>query len=297
MTVARLRSFVTVADTGSVRAAARRLVVTESAVSAAIAALAREVGVPLIERDGRGLRLTPAGQTYAGYSRTILGLHEEALAAARTDPAHGRVRVAAVTTAGEHVLPTLLATFLATHPGIDIQLEVGTSERVWELLATHQADLVIAGRPPPDLDQAVVRAVRPNTLIVVAAPALSFELSRTRWLLREVGSGTRTTCEALLAGWEVDPPRLTLGSNGAVVAGAAAGLGVTLISSDAVAAQLADGTLVEVAIPGGPLHRPWHAVTAGQVPASVGLLIGHLLTGEAGWRGPASPGSSTARGR
>jgi LysR family transcriptional regulator, low CO2-responsive transcriptional regulator len=308
-TVARLRAFVTVADAGSVRAAAGRLVVTESAVSAAIAALAREVGVPLIEREGRGLRLTPSGRTYAGYARTILGLHDEALAAARgdTDPEHGRVRVAAVTTAGEHVLPALLAAFLASHPGVDLQLDVGTSEHVWELLAAHRTDLAIAGRPPRGLDGVVVQAVRPNTLVVVAAPtvARSFALGRTRWLLREEGSGTRTTCEALLAGWEVDPPRLTLGSNGAVVAAAAAGLGVTLVSGDAVSGELADGRLAEVTVPGGPLRRPWHAVTGAQVPASVTLLIGHLLrSGQGGgWRLPSrrgpragSPGGSTARG-
>ena len=106
-TVARLRALVAVADAGSVREAARRLTVTESAVSAALAALAREVRVPLVEREGRGLRLTGPGQAYAGYARQILGLHEEALAAARSgqDPERGRVRVAAVTTAGEHLLP------------------------------------------------------------------------------------------------------------------------------------------------------------------------------------------------
>jgi DNA-binding transcriptional LysR family regulator len=291
-TVARLQAFAAVADAGSVRAAARRLVVTESAVSAAIAALGREVGVPLIEREGRGVRLTTSGRTYAGYARTILGLHDEALAAARgdTDPEHGRVRVAVVTTAGEHVLPALLAAFLARHPGVDLQLEVGTSEQVWELLGTHRADLAIAGRPPQGLDGAAVHAVRPNALVVVASPGMagSFDPGRTRWLLREAGSGTRTTCEALLVGWEVDPPRLTLGSNGAVVAGAAAGLGVTLVSRDAVTRQLADGGLVVVTAPGTPLRRPWHAVTSGQVPASTALLIGHLLRSAdgGGWRPP-----------
>jgi LysR family transcriptional regulator, low CO2-responsive transcriptional regulator len=291
-TDARLRAFVTVAEAGSVRAAAIRLVVTESAVSAAIAALAREVGVPLLERDGRGLRLTRAGQTYAGYARSILGLHDEALAAARggTDPEHGRVRVAAVTTAGEHVLPALLAAFVARYPGVDLGLEVATSERVWDLLATHRADLAIAGRPPPGLRDAVVRAVRPNTLVVVAAPAVAagFEPGRTRWLLREAGSGTRATGEALLAGWEVDPPRLTLGSNGAVVAAAAAGLGVTLVSRDAVTRRFADGTLVQVKAPGTPLRRPWHAVTTGQAQPSTTLLIDHLLqAGKGGaWRAP-----------
>src|SRR5579872_4049935 len=105
-TVARLRTLVAVADSGSVRAAAVRLSVTESAVSAALAALAREVRVPLVERAGRGLRLTEPGQAYAGYARQILGLHAEALTTARSggDPEQGRVRVAAVPTAGEHLL-------------------------------------------------------------------------------------------------------------------------------------------------------------------------------------------------
>ena len=65
-TTARLQALVAVADTGSVRAAAGRLVVTESAVSAAVAALTREVGAPLVEREGRGLRLTSAGRAFAG---------------------------------------------------------------------------------------------------------------------------------------------------------------------------------------------------------------------------------------
>jgi LysR family transcriptional regulator, low CO2-responsive transcriptional regulator len=284
-TDARLRAFVAVADTGSVRGAARHLVVTESAVSAAVAALAREVGVPLLEREGRGLRLTASGQTYAGYARTILGLHDEALAAARgeSDPACGRIRVAAVTTAGEHVLPGLLKTFLDRYPRVDLQLETGTSERVWELLATHQADLAIAGRPPGGLPGVSVHAVRPNWLVVVAAPPLAaaFDPGRTRWLLREAGSGTRATCEALLAGWETDPPRLTLGSNGAVVAAAVAGLGATLVSRDAVAGPLADGSLAEVAAPGTPLHRPWHAVTAGHILATTTLFTRQML--RSGW--------------
>ncbi|HEY1917168.1 MAG TPA: LysR family transcriptional regulator [Streptosporangiaceae bacterium] len=287
-TDARLRAFVAVADTGSVRGAARHLVVTESAVSSAVAALAREVGVPLLERDGRGLRLTGPGQAYAGYARSILGLHDEALAAARgeSDPARGRIRVAAVTTAGEHVLPGLLKTFLDRYPQMDLQLETGTSERVWGLLAAHQADLVIAGRPPASLPGVSVRAVRPNWLVVVAAPPLAaaFDPARIRWLLRESGSGTRATCEALLAGWEIDPPRLTLGSNGAVVAAAVAGLGATLVSRDAVVGPLADGSLAEVKAPGIPLHRPWHTVTAAHMPASTTLFTRQLLC--SGWRRP-----------
>jgi len=295
-TEARLRAFLAVAETGSVRAAAERLVVTESAVSAAVAALAAEVGVPLAERHGRGLRLTAAGQTFAGYARTILGLQEEALAAARghDGPGHGRLRVAAVTTAAEHVLPPLLASFLRRYPAVDLTLEVGTRERVWAMLAAHEADLVIAGRPPASLPVAV-RATRRNELIAVAAPGLPLPggALAARWLMREPGSGTRATCEALLAELDADPPTLTLGSNGAVVAGAVAALGVTLVSRDAVRALLAAGELTELAVRHTPLRRPWHALTYPHPPAAAELFVGHLLAdgGAAPWRAVSAPGA------
>jgi DNA-binding transcriptional LysR family regulator len=292
-TEARLRAFVAVAETGSVRAAAQRLVVTESAVSAAVAALNRDVGVALLERQGRGLRLTAPGRTYAGYARTILGLQEEALAAARgdADPKHGRVRLAAVTTAGEHVLPVALASFRDRHPGIELRLEVGTREHVWGLFAAHEADLVIAGRAPASLG-VTVRAIRPNLLVVVGAPdvARDFDIERTTWLMREAGSGTRETCEALLAALDAEPPTLTLGSNGAVVAGAAAGLGVTLVSRDAVHSLLAAGRLTEVPVPQTPMRRPWHAVTYPRAPAATEVMVAHLLADggppETQWRRP-----------
>jgi LysR family transcriptional regulator, low CO2-responsive transcriptional regulator len=275
-TTGRLRAYVTVADTGSVRAAAARLMVTESAVSAALAALTREVGVPLLERHGRGLRLTEPGRIFAGYAREILGLQEEGLAAARgdADPEHARVRVAAVTTAGEHILPVVIASLHERHPGVDLRLEVGNRERVWGLLAAHEADLVIAGRPPRSLDVAV-RAVRRNELVVVGPPGVSDPMGAT-WLLREAGSGTRAACQALLAELDADPATLTLGSNGAVVAGALAGLGVTLVSRDAVAEALAAGRLVELAVPHTPLRRPWHAVSHRHASAAAELLVEHL---------------------
>jgi DNA-binding transcriptional LysR family regulator len=286
-TVARLRALVAVADSGSVREAARRLTVTEPAVSAALAALAREVKAPLVERDGRGLRLTTAGDAYARYARRILGLHEEALAAARssTDAARGLVRVAAVPTAGEHLLPAPLASFLAANPSVDLRLEVGSSDRTWAMFTAHEADVVIAGRPPAHTPDAAIRATRPNLLVVVAAPAVAatYNPATTRWLQREQGSATRSHGETLLLGLDASPPRLTLGSTGAVIAGAIAALGATLAPRDAVRRQLDNGDLVEVPLPGTPLRRPWRAVTHEGPPPAANLLIAHLISTGA-WR-------------
>lgn len=292
-TNARLRALVELADTGSVRAAAKRLVVTESSVSAAISALASDVGVPLVRRNGRGVLLTPAGAAYVGYARRILGLHNEALAAARgeADPEHGLLRLAAVTTAGEHLVPGLLASFRERHPHVTLQLEVVHRERVWPLLAQHDVDLVLAGHPPQEL-AAGIRAVSPNTLLVVGPAALAetFTPAHATWLMREPGSGTRETCLALLAALEIDPPRLTLGSPGAAIAAAEAGLGVTLVARQAVARQLEDGRLVELPMPGTPLDRPWHAVSNLRATAGTDMFVRHLLS-RPGW---GRPGSATA---
>lgn len=289
-TTARMRAFVALADTGSVRGAAAKLVVTESTVSAAVRALAEEVGAPLVERDGRGVRLTGAGLRYAGYARRILGLHTEASVAARgeADPERGRVRLGAVTTAGEHLLPGILVSFRARYPGVELGADVAPSAAVWPMLANHEVDVVVAGRPPPG-SAACVRAVRENILTVVGAPDLApgFDPATATWLLREHGSGIRATLATLLDDLQVDPPRLIMGSHGATVAAARAGLGATLVSREGVRTLLTDGTLVELPVSGTPLSRPWHVVTHPDATASTALLVRHLLADATlGWISP-----------
>ncbi len=289
MTESRLRTLVALAATGSVRGAASRLTVTESAVSASIGALARELGVPLVEPVGRGLRLTASGAVYARYARRVLGLLDEGAAAAvqELDPERGRLRLAAVTTAGEHLLPALLVEFRRRHPAVALALEVAPSAQVWDLVSAHEVDLVIAGRPPSGVEAHVV-ATKPNELVVVAAPpvAEAFDWTSTPWLLREQGSATRTRVEAYLRSQHVAPPRLVLGSNGAVVAGAVAELGCALVSRDAITELLSDRRLVTLPMPGTPLLRPWHAVAGMYSGASTALFVEHLHA--SGWRPCAS---------
>ena len=85
-------------------------------------------------------------------------------------------------------------------------------------------------------------------------------LARQAWLLREPGSGTRAATDALLTELDIAPLTLMVGSNGAIRESASVGLGVTLISRDAVAAELADGRLAALPVPGTPLHRDWYLV-------------------------------------
>lgn len=296
MTLVQLRTFAVLADRGALRAAAEHLGVTPAAVSASVSALQRALDAQLVEPAGRGLRLTQAGEVYAGYVRLVLGLLDEAAAATAggLDPARGRLRIAVVTTVGERVLPPFLAGFRQRYPEVSFTLEVGTRQQVWSLLGAHEADVVLAGRPPAGAGLRV-RATRANELVVVGAPGMAGDVDDATWLLREAGSGTRATTEAFLASRDVDPPRLTLGSNGAVVAGALTGLGVTLVSRDAVQRELDGGQLVCLPVEGTPLQRPWHAVTADRPTATADLFVRYLLDAGAQDGSPwEAPGGSEA---
>lgn len=289
-TNARLRALVEVADTGSVRGAAERLVVTESSISSALRALSSDIGIALVDRHGRGVRLTPAGLRYVEYARRILGLHDEAILAARgeADPETGSIRLAAVTSAGELLIPAALASFREQHPRVVLHVDVAARGALWPMLSRHEVDLVFAGRPPEELRTKVrVRATSPNTLIVVGRPDLAdgFAPATATWLLREQGSGTRSTLMTLLEELDVAPPQLVLGSHGAVVSAAVAGLGVTLVSRQAVQRELDAGALVELPVPGTPINRPWHVVSQRTPPMATELLIGHLVSHpQLGWR-------------
>jgi DNA-binding transcriptional LysR family regulator len=259
-----MRTFLEVADCGSVRLAAERLVVSQPAVSSALAALQKAIGSPLVERDGRGVRLTPAGERLVTYGRRIFALLDEAVAEARAAaiPHSRRLSLAAVTTAAEQLLPELLSGFQADREPVNLDLEVANKDQVWDRLVHWEADLVLAGRPPRG-EPFVTMAIRPNAVVVVGPPNRAYsvaELAAATWLLREPGSGTRETTEAVLAELGIVPPAVTIGSNGAIRECVRVGLGISLLSRDAVARELADGTLTEIPTPITPMVRDWHLV-------------------------------------
>jgi len=279
----QLRTFLEVADSGSVREAAERLVVSQPAVSSALATLAREIGAALVERSGRGIEITAAGREVEREGRRVIGLLEDLAHRARAAaaPHSGRVRLAAVTTAAEQLLPPLLRGFRAEHPLVEVEIEVANRSRVWDRLEHWEADIAIAGRTPADRGFRTL-AVRRNELVVVGASPTSgalAELASATWLLREVGSGTRDATEELFDALGISPTRLTVGSNGAILECIRAGLGISLLSRDAVARYVQAGTLAIVSAPGTPIARAWHLVAnAKREPsAAVSRFVEHAV--------------------
>ncbi len=268
VTVTQLVAFLTVARRGSVTAAAKELVVTQPSVSAAITALQRELGVTLMERDGRNLRPTAAGEAYVPYAAHVLGLLERGARMAReaAEGADHTLRIGAVTTAGEHLVAPLLRSFREAHPDLEVTLLVANRGEILQRLLDHHVDVAITGRIPPELPL-VTRPFAPNEFVLITAPSDPLagargvplaDVAQRAWLMREPGSGTRTMCEEYLAGHGLAPRILTLGSNGAIRQAVSLGLGVALQSQCAVALELELGMLAAIHPRERLPVRAWH---------------------------------------
>ena len=293
MTLSQLRTFLAVAEAGSVRVAAETLLVSQPAVSAAISSLEQELGVALVVRHGRGLRLTSAGAAFADDVRTSLGALDHGSRRARSieDPARGTVRLVAVAPATERLLLPLVARFRAEHPEAGVTVQVGNRMTVWETLRHREADLVVAGRPPVSVPADTL--ARGENRLVVIGPASAtartngsdalHDIARATWLMREPGSGTRAAADALLSDLDIDPPTMILGSNTAIERGVELGLGVALISVEAAAEGVAKGTVTVWPCPGTPINRPWHLVSySGEPLGPTALALARSMVGPGG---------------
>lgn len=257
MTLERLRIFVAVAERQHVTAAARALNLTQSAVSNALAALEAEHQVHLFDRVGRGVVLNETGRAFLPEAQAVLARAAAAEAALADLSAlrRGRLAVFASQTIASYWLPRRLVAFHAAYPGVELDVAIGNTREAAEAVIGGAAEigLVEGTVDDPALEQTPVGSDR---LAVLVAPdhdwatrrALSAkDLVGSPWVLREAGSGTRSTLEEAVRAAGVDPAALpvamTLPSNEAVLAAAEAGAGATALSESVAYASVAAGRL------------------------------------------------------
>jgi DNA-binding transcriptional LysR family regulator len=145
-----LRSFVAIIDTGSMLQATERVFLTQSALSLQMRRLEELVRQPLFNRQGRRLRLTPAGERLLRTARDILALNDQVLAALQGQALSGSVRLGMNQDFAEIFLPGVLNEFITSYPEIQTQVRVGGSQELLDLLANGQLDLVLCVRPEDD---------------------------------------------------------------------------------------------------------------------------------------------------
>jgi len=294
-TFRQLSAFHAVARLGSVSKAAEEMHLTQPAVSIQLGILEDAAGTPLLKRSARGVKLTEAGELLAGYAARILDLWREAgdaMAMHKGDIA-GLLRIGAVTTA-EYLLPPLLLEFVREHPQVKVKLQVGNRADIVNLLAGQEIDLAIMGRPPAEL-KTVSAAFAKHPMAFVAAPTHPLmagqqlglsALVDANLLVRERGSGTRTTVEALFKDAGVP---LAVGSemssNEAIKQMCAAGFGIAFLSLHACVLELETHRLAMLPMADHPIERDWHVMhlAAKPVPAVAGAFEQFLRVHGQAW--------------
>ena len=260
MTLEQLRIFIAVAEREHVTLAARDLNLTQSATSAAIAALEARHAIRLFDRIGRRVVLTDPGRMFLAEAKAVLSraASAEMLLQDIAGLKRGVLRLAASQTVANYWLPPLLARYRVDHPGIELRLTIGNTAEVAALAHAGDIDLgIIEGEiDDPALAIRPVASDRLSAIIAADAPSLPAgpvgrETARgLAWVMREWGSGTRDMAERAFArlGLSVGDLdiRLELPSNEAVLAAVRAGAGAAILSERVVAASIAAGWLVRL---------------------------------------------------
>ncbi|MEJ8673246.1 LysR substrate-binding domain-containing protein [Chromobacterium amazonense] len=151
-----LQSFASGVELGSFARAAERLHRSTSAVSAQLKKLEEQAGVPILQKYGRGLEPTPAGEVLLSYARRLLELNDEAVQAVRGAELAGSVRLGLAEDFGEGMLPQALGRFARACPEVHVEVRVGRSLELQRALQAGQLDLALLwrdGSPWPHQDQ------------------------------------------------------------------------------------------------------------------------------------------------
>jgi DNA-binding transcriptional LysR family regulator len=282
MTLEQVRIFVAVADRGHVTRAAADLGITQSAASAAIAALEARYATRLFDRVGRGIRLTETGRLFLPQARAVL----DCVGAARSiledgcTQARGTISLAASQTIASYWLPSRLSAFRSAHPAVRLDVTIGNTREVEAAVVDGAVNLGLVEGPTqnPLLLRKPIGQDRPLLVVAAASPPLPelgpgrLDLRKIPWVIREEGSGTRTVFEDLVRRegltFEDLNVFLVLPANESVREAVEAGAGATIISEHVAASAVAAGKLRAVSIELPPrdftllLHRDRHLSVA-----------------------------------
>jgi DNA-binding transcriptional LysR family regulator len=264
----QLRAFVSLSRTGSFTKTARELHLSQSAISHSIKALEHDLQCRLLDRLGKSVALTQAGEQLLSHAERILA--EMGVARERLSDlgkwGHGRLRIGAGPTSCQFILPNVLREFKESFPQCLIQIEPGDTPAALELLHNSRIDLALALQPK-NLGQLEFRSLFKDELRFLVSPlhpwaragrADQSQIPRERFILYAKRSYTSEMIETYFRREAVVlPASIELGNIEAIKELVKLGLGVSILAPWVARRELTEGSLI--ALPLGPrkLQRTW----------------------------------------
>jgi DNA-binding transcriptional LysR family regulator len=271
-----------IAETGSFTAAGQKLGVSQSAISRQVLLLEEELNEAVFLRVGRRIRITPAGEALLQLShRVFLDLKDTVARITDTQASLiGPVRLAGGMTVSLYVFPALLRDLRRHHPDADLKIVAGATDKCLASLRSGQADVALLTLPISDPDLITVPAMQEELLLVTApghplaqrqrvTPA---DLRAQPFVLFEPGSNTRRVVDEFFLRTQIEPQVVTETENVEIIkALVRAGLGISIISYQSMAREVASGQFFCARMAGHPLIREtgWVYMRANRVPRAV----------------------------
>ncbi len=274
MNIDHLKTFREIVRLGSFSEAAKKLAISQPAVSFQIQKLEHELGIRLIDRTQRTITLTAAGKRLLLFAESIEAERESLqhdLEQMREEIC-GDLLIAASTIPGEFLLPPLLAKFKQRYPAVNIQVDISDSLTVIERVRDNTYEVAFCGVAPEGQDLASFNFAT-DEIVLIVPPEHPFtrkgeispdELEGEPIIFREATSGTQRSLESKLARAGLDLrrfiPNLVLGTTQAVVSAVAAGAGIAFVSNLSVRKGPGPGTVRQVHVRGLRLGRDFYCI-------------------------------------
>ncbi|WP_333653820.1 selenium metabolism-associated LysR family transcriptional regulator [Dissulfurispira sp.] len=253
----KLKVFCTVAETKSFSKTSEIIHLTQPAVSLQIQALEEIYETKLFDRSSSFINLTPAGEILYKYAKDILNLYAEAEKEVGkiTGLIKGSITIGASTTIGNYVLPTVIADFKKTHPKIKINVFIGNTKRIVDLLNSGGVDIgLVEGETSKH--KMKTEPIITDELTFIAPPfhpwakkkvVSILEVTKEPFILREEGSGTRQMIEKYLSSHGINTGdmriALVLGSTESIKEAVESGMGISIVSKWAARKEVKYGSL------------------------------------------------------
>lgn len=275
MDLHKLAVFCKVIELKSFTRAAEAMLLSQPTVSEHIRSLEQETGQRLINRLGREIRVSEAGNILYGYAGKMLRLQQEALESLGhyAGTLAGRMAIGAGTIPGAYILPEKIGAFKKSHPDITITLRITGSRTIANEILSGELEMGILGAQWRE-KSLIWQEIFSDELILTVAASHPWarqqqitlaQLAEEPFIMRDHSSGTRRAVTQILEQHGLNPAHLNvvaeMGTTEAIRQSIKAAIGISILSSQAVRDDIIHGSLVAVAIQGVKMIRPFYMVT------------------------------------
>lgn len=274
ITIQQMEAFISLVEEGSFSRAAKRMLLTQPALTKNIKNAEDCLGVRLANRSTTGISLTPEGKIIYDYARRMLKLRNEAREKiiALSKNIGGNIYLSASTIPADYILPRVLSFYRKTNPDTKIYIKTADSEAAMNMVLDNEVEIGCIGKKPLN-NKLVAEPLWKDRLVLIVPKShpwckkkeVTFpDLLKEPFVLRERGSATRDLFEAYLKTKSLSLSQFNicgaLGSSEAVKEAVIAGLGVTVISIYAVSREISQGLLFEVPVQGFSPERNFYLI-------------------------------------